>query len=685
MRIGTDVGGTFTDIVIQDASTGRVVVRKVPSTPSAPDSSIIEGIRGILKGGFDRDRVQLIAHGNTIATNAVIERSGATVGVLTTKGFRDVLEIGRLARPPGYLNDLFLSLPAPLVRRAYRCEVNERLDYAGKVIRPLDTGEIRKIAARLASLDVTSVAVCFLFSYLDPRHERLTAEVLADELPDVAVTLSSDVLPEFREYERSSTTVLHAYVKPLISGYLDHLEARVRNDLGLSCPVYVLQSNGGLSSVAITRDRPGTMLLSGPSGGVRAAGVLAGELGFTNIITADMGGTSFDVSVIENGQPSITESRSVLEQPMRESMVEIETIGAGGGSIAWVDDAGGLHVGPRSAGAEPGPACYGKGGREATVTDANVALGLLSAGVVLGSGVRFDGDFAADACARLGRRLGMSKTEAAAGIRTVINAAMAGAIRAVTVRRGHDPKDFCLLAYGGAGPLHAADLMVELGCRWLLIPENPGCFSAEGALLADLTHAYVQSVLRDLSTLKPGDVENAFMSLERRANHDLERDGIPRDRRKMMRSLELRYQGQSHSLKIDVREGAGPASRELIAEAVDAFHAEHERLYTFAVHDAAVELVGTRLRAIGFLERSTSPSSMGARRARQSPRVLRRIFSKGAWHDARVFDRRNLDTGTIIQGPALIEQTDTTIIVPDDLVATVHQIGALVIGGHEYR
>ncbi|HLA80904.1 MAG TPA: hydantoinase/oxoprolinase family protein, partial [Thermoleophilia bacterium] len=398
MRIGVDVGGTFTDVVLSDESRNLFLVHKLPSTPSA--DSTIQGLQQVLDlAGLNASQLMsFVAHGSTIATNAVIERRGAEVALLTTRGFRDVLEIRRLGRPAGYLYDLFLGFPPPLVRRALRFEVTERVGYTGSILTPLDKTEVRRIASELKRRGITSVATCYLFSFVNPEHERQTRAILAEELPGVNITLSSDVLPEFREYERTSTTVLHAYLKPLISGYLRTLAERVRSEAGLACPLFILQSNGGLSSPGVIADRPATALLSGPSGGVVASSHLADQIGINDLITVDMGGTSFDVSILREGRVQVSEERGILEHPLRVPMVDIHTIGAGGGSIAWLDEADGLHVGPHSAGSDPGPACYGHGGTEPTVTDANVLLGLLAPESFLGGKMRIHPELAFAAC-----------------------------------------------------------------------------------------------------------------------------------------------------------------------------------------------------------------------------------------------------------------------------------------------
>jgi N-methylhydantoinase A len=677
--IGVDVGGTFTDVVYVDEATGRLVVHKLPSTPTA--DSTVAGIRRVLElGGGEPAGVSFVGHGSTIATNAVIERRGARVALVTTRGFRDVLEMGRLSRPPGHLYDLFFTtLSAPLVRRAHRFEVTERVDHTGRVVTPLAEDEVRAVARQLRDEGITSVAVCYLFAFVHPAHEQRTRAILAEELGPLDITLSSDVLPEFREYERTATTVLHAYVKPLISGYLGTLAQRLSAEAGLRAPLFLMQSNGGLSSPAVTIERPATLLLSGPSGGVVASCHLAEQLGFPDMITVDMGGTSFDVALVRNGRPEITDERRVLHQPVRVAMVDIHSIGAGGGSIAWLDEAGGLHVGPHSAGSSPGPACYGQGGTEVTVTDANLLLGYLDPASFLGGAMRIEPELAAKACHRLAEQLDLDVLRLAAGIRRLINVAMAGAIRAMTVKKGRDPRELPLLAFGGAGPLHAADLMLELDIPWVVVPEYPGCFSAQGIILTDVRHDYVQSLVVDARAVDPAAVGRALDAMAARGQADLAADEVPPANRRLERSLDLRYRGQAYGLSTPLPDG--PVDQRAMAAAIDEFQRRHERLYGFNDPEAAVELVNAKLLAIGRL-----PQRPDQRRPAAPPppapaaRVRRVHFPPAGEVETRVYARADLVPGHRVAGPAIVEQLDTTTVVPPGLWATVHPTGALILG-----
>jgi N-methylhydantoinase A len=677
MPIGVDVGGTFTDVVQLDEVTGALRVHKLLSTATA--DSTIQGVREILASGPETaTALGFVGHGSTIATNAVIERRGARVALLTTRGFRDVLQLGRLSRPPGHLYDLFLDLPEPLVRRALRFEITERVDYAGRILTPLDPREVRAIVPVLRREGVTSVAVCFLFAFLNPDHERRTGAILAEALPGVEVTLSSEVLPEFREYERTSTTVLHAYVKPLISGYLGTLEARLHREAGARAPLLLMQSNGGLSSPSVTVDRPATLLMSGPSGGVVASGALAERLGLADVITVDMGGTSFDVALVRDGRPEVTEERRVLEQPLRVPMVDVHSIGAGGGSIAWLDVAGGLHVGPRSAGSHPGPACYGRGGTHATVTDANVVLGYLDAGSLLGGTMPIAPALAAQACRRIADQMGIAPLEVASGIRRLVNVAMAGAIRAMTVKKGRDPRDFALLSYGGAGPLHAAELMLELEIPRVLIPEYPGCFSAQGIVMTDVRHDYVQSLVADFREIHLDRLTRAFERLAADGQRDLERDGVPPGRRVLERRVDLRYRGQAYAIGIPIADL--PVTPAAVEDGIDRFHKRHEEVYGFGDPAARVEVVNARVLAIGRMPR-TAPVGSARPAAEGDPAGRRRRahFPGLGDRDTPVYARAGLQPDQRLEGPVIIEQFDATTLVPPGLRVTVHPTRTLVI------
>jgi N-methylhydantoinase A len=687
LRVGVDVGGTFTDIVLSDGGSKVLSIVKLPSTKSA--DSTMNGIAELLRqeGAVRPDEISVVAHSSTLATNAVIEGSANEVALLTTRGFRDVLEIRRLGRPAAYLYDIFVRMPPPLVRRSLRFEITERVGWDGSVLQPLAAEEVRAVARQLEELEIKSVAVCYLFSFLRPDHEQETAAILAECLPDVDVVLSSAVLPEFREYERTSSTVLNALLRPVVRSYLPDLEARLAGDEAqLVAKLHVLQSNGGLTSPTVALERPASLLLSGPSGGVVASCALARELGLSDVLAVDMGGTSFDVSLVQSGEPQTTEDRMILENPIRLPMLDIHTIGAGGGSIAWADDVGGLHVGPRSAGSLPGPACYGNGGTEPTVTDANVVLSLLADTSRLGGSMTLRTELAEEACERLGNELGLGITEVAIGIRRVVNASMAGAIRAVTVEKGRDPRDFALLAYGGAGPMHAAELLLDLEMSWLIVPEYPGCFSAQGATATNIRHDYARSLVTAVDQLEIGLLAQSFAALAAQAERELEIDGIPEASRDHQRLLELRYKGQSFGINIPAP--AGEIDSAFVDECVARFHATHEELYGFNVSDARTELVNIRLVAYGSLA-GGEPAAIendAARRPYDGPRGERSIvLPRDGEITASIVARTDLEPGHVLRGPLVIEQLDATTVVPPELVVTVLPNRSLVIGREEWR
>lgn len=678
MRIGVDVGGTFTDAVAI-GDDGRPIIAKVLSTRST--ASTLEAV-GVCREAGRGEPVRALAHGSTVATNTIIERTGPRVALLTTEGFTDVLELKRLGRPAELLYDLFLDTPEPLVPRALRFGVPGRIDSAGAERHPLDESRVLEVARQLAERQIQSVAICYLFSFLDASHERRTAEILAAEVPNLAITLSCDVLPEFREYERTATTVLHAYLKPVVGAYLSVLRRELAG-AHLDSRVFVLQSNGGLTSPDVAIGRPATMALSGPSGGVVASSELGRRIGIDDLITVDMGGTSFDVSIVRGGNPITTQERRILDQPVRFPMVDIHTIGAGGGSVAWLDDANGLKVGPRSAGSDPGPACYDRGGTEVTVTDANVVLGMLSPDDASGGKLQPRPDLAERACAGLGGRLGLSPVDVALGIRRIVNTAMAGAIRAVTVKRGFDPRDFSLMAYGGAGPLHAADLLAELDIPWLVVPEVPGCFSAQGAVIADVRHDYVRSLMVGAAGRDVAALRTSFDDLQDEASRDLSRDGIEVRRRAFVHRLEMRYEGQNFTLVVDLPVDA--AGHPVLDGAVDGFHRAHEATYGFNDPDGRVEVVNVRLEAVGGLAVSP-PVGFDQPVAVDATSVTRTVyFAAEAPVATPVVPRGVLAPGSTHAGPLIVEQADTTVVVPPGYVATVEASGVLIIGSGPWR
>jgi N-methylhydantoinase A len=676
-RVGVDTGGTFTDSVLWDEEKGLVASAKVSSNKADPAGAVLASIAKLDEtAGAD---VRYLVHGTTVATNATLERSGSRIGMICTAGFRDVLEIARLTRPPEQIYDLRANPPPPLIQRRDRLEIVERIDYRGEVITPIDESSVIEAARVLARRGITSVAVCLLHSYVNNAHEKVVREILTREMPEATISISSEVLPEFREYERSSTTALNAYLAPIVSGYLRHLQEAITG-WSNSTRLWVMQSNGGVASAARAAQLPVTLLLSGPSGGVVAGRHLIDEAGLDNGITIDMGGTSFDVCLLPEKAIPMTHERRVMDMPVKVPSVDILTIGAGGGSIGWVDAAGQFRVGPQSAGADPGPACYGRGGEEPTVTDANLVLGVLGSAQRLGGEVALDPDGAHRACERLGLRLGMSALEVAWGIRRIVSAAMAGATRAVSVGRGYDPRDFSLIAFGGAGPMHAVDIAAELEIPTILVPAVPGCLSAVGLVVSDVTHDYVVTHLAPITEKLENALDRQFGELIAGAHAELADEGIEDKRRDLFRALDMRYVGEQFSVSVPVEgEGVG-----WLSATTTAFHAMHERLYGFSVPDEPVEVVNVRLRAIGRLhrgKRGTAVCSSGP--ARRAKPVATRLVGFGPAKDDRcevpVYARETLVPGTHFAGRAIVEQSDSTLLVPPGRSVRADAYGNLLV------
>ena len=657
LLVGVDTGGTFTDFVlVQD---GEVRVHKVLSTPDDPTRAILQGLADL---GVARDLTTLI-HGSTVATNAVLERKGARTGLITTSGFRDVLEIGRQTRPKLY--DLRVEKQPPLVPRPLRVEVVERLDERGGVLVPLDQASLETAIQALKDAAVESVAACLLFSFANPAHERAVAE--AARASGFHVSASFEVLPEFREYERTSTVVLNAYVGPLMDGYL----GRLRNALPAGTALRIMQSNGGSISADTARREAARTLLSGPAAGVVGAAFVAGASGFSQAIGFDMGGTSTDVALIDGDITETTDGK-IGGFPLKLPMIDIHTVGAGGGSIAWFDAGGALRVGPVSAGADPGPAAYGRG-TEPTVTDANIVLGRLVPETFLGGAMTLDIERARRSLSAIADRLGTTPEDAALGIMRIVNANMAAAIRVISVERGHDPRRFTLVAFGGAGPLHACELAPMLSIPRVLIPGTPGVLSALGMLVADIIKDYVQTVM--VTAEEAADaVEPVFADLEARGLADLIGEGLPESRIGIECYLDLRYWGQSYELIVPF-EGD-------ISDAVTAFHAAHVRRFGYADPTERVQVVNARVKARGVAIRPAVQRLPEGEAAAAEPVTVRPVVFDGpagaAAVDAPIYDRAILSPGVVISGPAIVTQYDTTTILPPGWRAVLDAVGSLI-------
>jgi N-methylhydantoinase A len=649
-RLGVDVGGTFTDVVI--LADGRLITAKVPSTPSDQSEGVLAGVEA---ADFDAADLEAFAHGMTVATNALLERRGARLALVTTEGFRDVLEIGRQNRPSLY--DLTRDRPPPLVPRELRFTVRERMGPEGEIT-ALDEDDLARAATAVREADVEAVAVCLLFAFLHPEHERQVGEALRAELDGVHVSLSSEVLPEFREFERFATTAADAYLAPRLSAYLGRLAERA-SDAGLPAPM-VMQSSGGVVDLESAARQAAACVLSGPAGGVVGAAYVAAASGYDDVLTFDMGGTSTDVAPVIGGEAQTTTDSVVAGIPLKLPMVDVHTVSAGGGSIAWADAGGALRVGPQSAGAEPGPAAYGAGGEDPTVTDANLFLGYLEDGATLGGEVVLRRELAEEALERLGSELGLDALETALGIVRVANAEMTRALRVISVERGLDPRDFALVAFGGAGAMHACALADELGMRTLLVPKAAGVLSALGLAISDVRRDYVEALLSPLDDLEADRLEGAFADLEKRGREDL-------DDPRLARGADLRYRGQSFELTVDAAEPDELAAR---------FHDGHEQRYGYRMDEEPVELVNVRLTATVGVEK---PALHEDATDGDGHSGRRRASFEGDWTEVDVFDRSHMGAGAEVSGPALVEFPEATCVVAPGWAGRVDEAGSLVL------
>lgn len=680
-RIGIDVGGTFTDIVLVDEN-GDLKIDKVPSTSDDPSIGVIEGIRKVARGRSLKEflaEVASIVHGTTVCTNTILQQKGAKVGLLTTKGFKDTIEMRRGHRePPRY--DLKLPPPKPLVPGRFRRGVEERVNYAGQVVVPLKEEEVEKIARDFRNLGVETVAISFLFSFLRPDHERRAAEIVKNLFPDVYLSLSSDLLAQIREYERSSFTVLNAYVGPVLSKYLTNLTLSLKG-LGYEGELMLMQSNGGVVRSSLACQKAVNLVLSGPAAG-SAAGVHYSQItSFPNIITIDMGGTSFDVSLIKDGLPVTTNEGSIGRYSISAPILDIHSIGAGGGSIAWIDAGGALQVGPQSAGAKPGPACYGKGGDRPTVTDANLVLGYLNPDFFLAGEIALDAAKAEKAIEEhIARPLRMEVVDAACGIHSVVNHRMSDGIRVVTVQRGHNPKDFALVVAGGAGPLHGARLASELGIPYVIIPRVSGVFCAMGLLMSDLRHDFVRSYICKTRDSDIGKINSLFAEMADEGLGLIELEGVESRDRYVKKSLDMRYLGQVHEVEIELPEGE--VRREAISQIDELFHEKHETLYAYCEKEVPTEIINLRVSTVGCVRKPATPLEeyMGEE-ATVAIKGAREVFFEdcGGFVETVCYSADKLKHGNLLRGPAIVEAAHTTIVVPPDWALKVNEHGDYVM------
>ena len=684
-RLGVDVGGTFTDLIYVDDEAGTILIHKLASTPDDPSRGTVKGIGELTqRAGVTPADLGQVFHGTTIATNIVIEHNGATVGMITTEGYRDILHIARHKKPLNFSN--YQDLPwqrYPLVRRRHRLTVPERIAADGGVLVPLDEQRAREQVRRLKEMDVEAVAVCFLFSFLNPEHEQRVAEIVREEFPEAFLSVSSEVLPQYREYERFSTVALNAFVGPKVAGYVRRLEDELRG-LGVRTGLHLMSSASGVVTAQGAVQRPVNLLMSGPIAGV-VGGIWVGrQAGFENVITLDVGGTSADIGLSQGGRLRMKHLLDTRVGPYQAMipMVDVDTIGAGGGSIAYVDSGGIFRSGPRSAGAVPGPASYGRGGREPTSTDAMVNLGWLQPEDFLGGTMKLASDLARQSFEPLAERLGMTVEEASMGAIQILSHSMVQAIEENSVRKGYDPRDFALVAAGGAGPMFAASIAAEVGTPAVVVPPYPGVTAALGLLVTDSVYEYVTTTYQRMSQLNAEELEARFAELEQQARAQQEADGIPQDHWVVQRVADCRYLGQGYELRVEA--GSGKIDAAWVRQLAADFHDAHEREYSRRFEESDIEIPNIRVRGIGLIP----PLEMReiARGGATPAAALR--HERGAWFrvdgelrelPTRFYVREALAAGNRIEGPAVINQYDTTTVVPPGLSAEIDRFGNIVV------
>jgi N-methylhydantoinase A len=661
-RVAIDTGGTFTDVVAIDDETGTRFTTKTPSTPSDPAAGFMDGVRKIAAvGGFDPREIGAVVHGTTTATNAVLEGRFDRLGLIVTRGFRHVLEIARQSVPDGYGNSYFWVKPPRIVSLERVAEVGGRMDHHGAEIDPLDDADVEAAAKLFERRGVDCISVCLLHSYANAEHERRIGERLRELLPDAFVSLSSEVLPEYREYERAMTTIVDVMVKPYTRDYLMRAERDLTEQAG-GVPFLIMQSNGGVVSARLAAEKPVTTLLSGPAAGVLAASFIGERAGYRNLLILDAGGTSTDVSLVEDLQPQYTTEGMIDRFPVKTPMVDVVPVGAGGGSIAWIGPHGTLKVGPQSAGADPGPICYGRGGTEPTVTDANLVLGRIPERL-LGGELALAADAARAGIERIAEPLGLSLEEAAAGIIEVAVWNQTHGIRRVSVERGRDPSDYCLVAFGGSGGMVATEVADLLGIATVLVPQDPGTASAFGLQVSDIKRDYVVTLVRNASQVEPGELERAWVELERRGADELAAEGVAEDDILLTRSVDARYEGEAHEVPVPVAAG------ELDAPALDGlregFHGVHEQTFGYAYRDQHdVEIVNLRVQAVGRVHRPRLPEeSVDTTQTDPAPSETRPVWFDSGFRDCAIYEREALPPGTSFDGPAVVQEFGSTVVV----------------------
>jgi N-methylhydantoinase A len=679
-RITVDTGGTFTDVVYYDEGKREITIFKLPSTPHDPSEAIIKGVEALLEKGVAARDIEYFCHGTTVGTNALLEGKGAKTGLLVTEGFRGIYEVQEQSIPYGAaIFNINYEKPALLVPQSLTGEVTERVDFKGNVLVPLDEQALRATVREFKGKEIQSLAVCLLFSFLHPQHEQRVRDLLCEELPDVSISLSSDVLPQIREYFRLSTTVINAYLQPILERYIHHLGKRLADAGVTSRKRYIMQSNGGTSTFESTAKKAVATVLSGPAGGVTAGVYLARATGYRNLITFDMGGTSCDVALIKDAEASFSSRIHVDGRVISLPMMDINTVSAGGGTIARTDRLGQLIVGPESAGAVPGPACYGKGGTMPTVTDANMALGYFAETNFLGGRMTLDGAKARHAIDEaVAKPLGMSVEDAAEGIVRIINVKMEEAIKAISTMRGYDLRDFMLVAFGGAGPLHSSQMARDLGMKGVIVPLYPGVNSAIGLLQADVKHDYAASRLSLIDALDPADATASLAVLADQAAAELKDEGFAADQVALDYALDMRYVGQGYEITVALAKGK--LARADLDAARRSFDETHKRLFGHNAPEEPVEVVTYRVTGVGRVPEVLMPrfKPTGAK-LDDAYRETRKARFDGEMLDTKVYQRERLDVGHEIKGPAIIEQLDATLVLPPGQVAKVDDGKNIVI------
>ncbi|WP_083402251.1 hydantoinase/oxoprolinase family protein [Bacillus sp. MUM 116] len=667
-RLAIDVGGTFTDVFVFDEETGKISVTKTSSTPSNPEQGILDGIK---KAQIKGEDIKVFSHGTTVGTNALIERKLPKTALITTKGFRDVPEIRRGTKLD--LWDAYKDTAKPYIQRRDRFEINERIDYNGNILIEVDPGEIHQLAKKLKKRGTESIAICFMNAYVNGDNERIVKEIIQEELPDTYVCTSSEVLPEIFEHERMSTTIVNAVLGPIISKYISTLEAEMKQS-GYEEDILVLHSGGGVMTSSTVPRYAARLASSGIAAGAIASKHIAKLCGFNNAIGLDMGGTSTDISLMYEGDIRITKDWYIeYGYPIGFPSIEILTIGAGGGSIAWKDEGGSLRNGPQSAGAVPGPACYMRGGEEPTNSDANLVLGRLGIDLLDGK-MQLDKDKAVKAVEKIANEFGYSTVESANAIIEVANANMCDALRLISVRRGYDPRDFALVAFGGAGPLHGAHLAKEMEIPTVIVPPHPGVAAAMGCLLVDVRHDLSKTYVKNFNHVTLEELDAEFYEMEKEAEILLKEEGVAKENSTLMRYIDMRYSGQWRSLAVPI--GTREQSLE---KTLEAFHQEHEREFSFSDRSQKVEIYGLRLTAIGTVPKPEFPKFGPEGCLEHALKGEREVYFENQFVLTKVYNREKIPVASEIQGPAIVEQLDTTTVIPPDFTAVVDEYRNLIM------